>query len=167
MIFVTVGNATQGFIRLLGAVDTLAASGVFEPEEIFLQTGNTKNFRPMHCAHQDFLTMDEFQERMMAASLIICHGGCGTLLHAVRLGKIPVAMPRLKKYGEHVNDHQLQIVEALACEGRVAVAREPSDLPCAIADAKRRMVPNTHVAPSRMLDLVAQAIADLAGDCHS
>ena len=107
--------------------------------------------------------MDEFLEFIENADLIICHGGCGTLLHALRIGKVPVAMPRRKRYGEHVNDHQVQLVNVLASEYRVVPAYEPEDLPKAIAEARLRNRQPVPPPPSRMLSLVAQAIEELIG----
>lgn len=163
MIFVTVGNATQGFRRLLDAVDTLCGNGHLRHEQVFIQTGRNPAFKSHHCECKPFLSLDEFQQWMEKADLIICHGGCGTLLHAVRLGKVPVVMPRRKKYGEHVNDHQLQLVEALAVEGRIIPAYEPEDLSQAIVDAVRRNVQRVPPPPSRMIALVTHAIEELIG----
>ena len=59
--------------------------------------------------------MDQCLERIKEATVIISHGGCGTLLlQAMGLGKIPVVMPRAVRFREHVNDHQLQLVKALS-----------------------------------------------------
>lgn len=161
MIFVTIGNATQGFRRLLEAVDLLVGKGMLGDEKIFLQTGSTRNLRPSYCEYKPFLSMDEFQQWVEKADLIICHGGCGTLLQTVRLGKVPVVMPRRKKYGEHVNDHQVQLVEALASEGRIIPAYESEDLPEAIAEARGRNLQPVPPPSSQMFELVAKAIEEL------
>jgi len=163
LILVTVGNATQSFCRLLEAVDTLSGQGFFGEERVFMQTGNSKDFHPEFCDYESFLPMEHFQRMFENSDLIICHGGCGTLLDAVRLGKIPVVMPRRKVYGEHVNDHQLQLTRALAAEGKVIPAYEPEHLPRAIAEARRPGRKPTSSSPSRMRDLVARAIQDLTG----
>jgi UDP-N-acetylglucosamine transferase subunit ALG13 len=164
VIFVTVGNATQKFQRLLDAVDALAGNGLFGYEQVFVQTGHNPDFKPRHGDHKPFLSIDEFQEWMERADLIICHGGCGTLLHAVRLGKAPVVMPRRKKYSEHVNDHQVQLVQAFTAEGRVIPAYEPENLSAAVAEAGKRGVKPVDRRPSRMVTLVAQAVSALAGE---
>lgn len=161
MIFVTVGNATQGFRRLLDAVDALVRNGFFEREPIFLQTGNNRNFQSNLYQYKPFLAIEEFQDRVEKADIIISHGGCGTLLNAIRYKKVPVVMPRRKQYGEHINDHQMQLVQALASEGRVVPAYEPEDLPAAIAEARRRNAQPVPPPPSQMLDLVAKAIEEL------
>jgi UDP-N-acetylglucosamine transferase subunit ALG13 len=163
MIFVTVANATQRFSRLLKAVDELAGKGVFGSEVVFIQSGNNPNFLPSHCKHEPFLGTDDFAQKVREANLIICHAGAGTLLHALHAGKVPVVMPRRKKYCEHVDDHQLELVQALASEGRVIPANEPEDLPGAIEEALRRNKQLAAPPPSRMLFLVAQAIEDLIG----
>jgi len=163
MIFVTVGNATQGFPRLLEAVESCAKAGLFEGRPIFVQTGNNPEFRPTHCTIQPFLSVEEFCNYMERAELIICHGGCGTLLHALRLGKVPVAMPRRKKYNEHVNDHQVQLVQALSLEGKILVAYEPADLFKAVIEAREERQKPLSIPLSRMRELVGVAIEELIG----
>ena len=41
---------------------------------------------------------------------MITHGGTGVIIGAVKKGKKVIAVPRLAKYGEHVDDHQLQLL---------------------------------------------------------
>ena len=160
MVFVTVGNATQQFSRLLDAVDRATEAGAFGSEKVLIQAGHNPEFQSDCCEVQPFISMDEFERLMETASLIICHGGC-TQLNAIRLGKVPVVMPRREKYREHVNDHQLQLVEALAAESRIVPAYEPDDLIHAIAEAKRLNEHPVEIPSSPMLSLVAQAIKEL------
>ena len=161
MVFVTVGNATQGFRRLLEAVDGLAGDGGFE-DRVFIQSGHNPDFQARHCDVASFVSMDDFNRLMEDADLIICHGGC-TQLQAIRLGKVPVVMPRREKYGEHVNDHQVQLVEALAAENKIVPAYEPADLARAVVEARRLNKTPLVAQASPMLSLVAQAIEELAG----
>ena len=162
MIFVTVGNAKQGFRRLLSTVDQLAGTKAFQCERVFMQIGHNLDFHPQHCEYKPFLSPDEFQQWMEKADLIICHGGC-TQLQAIRLGQVPVVMPRRKKYGEHVNDHQVQLVEALATEGRIIPAYEPEDVSAAIAEVRRRKAQPMPLPPTRMITLVSEAVEELIG----
>lgn len=161
MVFVTVGNATQGFRRLLDAVDDLARRDFFE-DRVFIQSGHNADFQALHCDATPFVSMDDFNQMMENASLIICHGGC-TQLQAIRLGKVPVVMPRREKYGEHVNDHQMQLVEALAAERKIVPVHEPDDLVQAIIEARQRNKTPLISQASPMLSLVAQAIEELVG----
>lgn len=75
-------------------------------------------------------------------------------------------MPRRKKYEEHIDDHQVELVQALAAEGRVIPAYEPEDLPGAIMEAMKRQ--RLEVGGSRregvkstLLELVERAIEEL------
>lgn len=160
MIFVTVGNANQGFERLLQTVERLVAEG-FIANDVLVQAGNNPDFRPLHCKVVSFLPLAEFERCVSEAQTIISHAGAGTLIHVLKAGKIPVVMPRRKKYDEHVDDHQMEIVEVLAAEGRLIPAYEPEDLPTAIAEANRRSAQQPPPTPVRMIELVSQAIEEL------
>ncbi len=161
MIFVTVGNPTQGFRRLIEAVDRLGGEGFFNEEMVLIQSGNNSDFRPSNCKHEPFLAMEDFEKKVNEAELIISHAGAGTLLHVIQAGKVPIVMPRQKRYGEHVDDHQVELTTALAAEGRVIPAYEPEDLPGAIKEGRRRNTQPFPHPPSRMPDLVGKAIEEL------
>jgi UDP-N-acetylglucosamine transferase subunit ALG13 len=161
MILVTVGNATQGFPRLLDAVDRIAGEGAFGGDAILVQSGHTRDFRPRHCRHQAFFPMEEFIALVHEASLVIAHAGAGTLFHVFGAGKIPVVMPRRRQYGEHVDDHQVELVRALSAEGRVVPAYDAADMSGAVGEARRRAVRHRAASRPRMLALVTEAIEGL------
>jgi UDP-N-acetylglucosamine transferase subunit ALG13 len=162
LIFVTVGNANQGFGRLLREVDRLAGEGLFGSEEVFLQTGRRPGFTPQHGQYKDFLSSQEFAEKIRQASLIVCHGGC-TVLQVISLGKLPVVMPRMRRYREHINDHQVLFVRALAETGRLIPAYEPADLQKAILSAREKGGRQTlPLEPPKIRDMIRQAIEDLS-----
>jgi beta-1,4-N-acetylglucosaminyltransferase len=148
-------------MRLLDTVDDLARRGVFDSERVLIQSGNNPDFKTLNCENKPFCSMDEFEECLKNASLVISHAGCGTLLQAIRLGKVPIVMPRRKKYNEHVNDHQMQLVQALVEQGRVVAALEPEDLPEAMAQARRLSAKPHPAQPTLMLDTVRKAIKEL------
>jgi UDP-N-acetylglucosamine transferase subunit ALG13 len=128
---------------------------------VLIQSGNNSDFCPSNCKHERFFAMEDFANKVNEAELIISHAGAGTLLHVIQAGRVPVVMPRQKKYEEHIDDHQVELVKALAAEGRVIPAYEPEDLPAAIEEARRRNTQPVPPPPSRMLDLVAQAMEEL------
>ncbi|HEM5253829.1 TPA: multidrug MFS transporter, partial [Streptococcus suis] len=105
MIFVTVGTHEQPFDRLLKEVDYLVEKGVIT-EEVFIQTGYS-TYIPKNCKWSKLLSFDKMNELMEKADIIITHGGPATFMSAIAKGKKPIVVPRLEKYGEHVNDHQL------------------------------------------------------------
>lgn len=104
MIFVTLGSQKFQFNRLLQAIDKLQTD-----DEIFAQIGYSE-YRPKHYKYKKFLDRDEFAKVMDLSDVVITHGGTGAIISAVKKGKKVIAVPRLKKYGEHVDDHQIQLV---------------------------------------------------------
>lgn len=109
MIFITLGSQKFQFDRLLKAVDELVADGAIT-EPVFAQSGYS-DYQPKHYEFKQFLDRDEFTKRMGEADLVITHGGTGAIIGAVKKGKKVIAVPRLAKYGEHVDDHQLQLLK--------------------------------------------------------
>jgi UDP-N-acetylglucosamine transferase subunit ALG13 len=123
--FVSVGNATQPFTRLLYAVCDLADQ---LPQPVFVQYGAAANFGCTACSGVAFLEMDEFVTRVQAADLLILHAGAGSALHAIRAGKVPVLVPRLHSQGEHIDDHQMEFALELERTGKAVVVRDASQL---------------------------------------
>jgi UDP-N-acetylglucosamine transferase subunit ALG13 len=116
-IFVTVGNALVPFDRLLGWVDeALAALPV--PFAGVCQHGPSR-VRPRGLEPREGLPRQVFEAEMAAADVVICHAGVGTLWSAIHEGHRPLVVARRAALGEIVNDHQLEIVDALASEGRI------------------------------------------------
>ena len=109
MIFVTVGSQKFQFNRLLKKVDQMAADGSIK-EGVCVQTG-ASDFVPCNCRHQAFYDRDKFAQMVEKCSVFITHGGTGTIVDAVKRGKKAIVVPRLARYGEHVDDHQLQLLE--------------------------------------------------------
>jgi UDP-N-acetylglucosamine transferase subunit ALG13 len=105
MIFVTLGSQKFQFDRLLEAVDKLKTN-----EEIFAQIGYS-GYKPKNYKYKNFLDKEEFDKAIDEASVIITHGGTGAIISAIKKGKRVIAVPRLAKYKEHVDDHQLQLVK--------------------------------------------------------
>lgn len=109
MIFITLGSQKFQFNRLLKKVDELVASGVIT-EPVFAQTGYS-DYCPQHFSYENFLDRDTFAEKTSQSTMVITHGGTGAIIGAVKKGKKVIAVPRLAKYGEHVDDHQIQMIE--------------------------------------------------------
>lgn len=109
MIFITLGSQKFQFNRLLKAVDELVEKGIIK-EQVFAQSGYS-DYKPQYYRFKQFLDRDEFIEMEDNANIVITHGGTGVIVGAVKKRKKVIAIPRLAMYGEHVDDHQLQIVE--------------------------------------------------------
>lgn len=105
MIFVTVGTHEQPFNRLIEEVDRLVETGVIT-DEVFIQTGYS-TYEPKFCKWSSLISFDKMNELMQTSDIIITHGGPATFMSAIANGKKPIVVPRQEKYGEHVNDHQV------------------------------------------------------------
>jgi UDP-N-acetylglucosamine transferase subunit ALG13 len=111
MIFVTVGTHEQPFNRLVKAVDMLKLNGKIT-ESVFIQTGYS-TYVPQACEYKDFISMKQIDKYMQQASIVITHGGPSSFVMALQYNKVPIVVPRLSKYNEHVNDHQLTFCNEL------------------------------------------------------
>lgn len=108
MIFITLGSQKFQFDRLLKAVDEQVAEGKIK-DDIFAQIGASE-YKPKNFKYRNFLNREEFAEWQNKCDIVISHGGTGAIIGAIKKGKKVIAVPRLKKYGEHVDDHQLQLI---------------------------------------------------------
>jgi beta-1,4-N-acetylglucosaminyltransferase len=133
MIFLTVGTLYP-FDRLVEVVDQAVEKG-YMGDKIFAQIGNTVN-KPRNFPYVASLEMDAYERCFSEASAIISHAGMGTITMALRHQKPLLVMPREKKYGEIINDHQIQTAEAFANKGHVQVARNPADFEAKIVELK-------------------------------
>lgn len=138
MIFVTVGTHEQPFDRLLKEMDRLVETGVIT-EEVFIQSGYT-DYEPAHCQWSKLLPYSDMEKYVQEARLVITHGGPSSFIMPLQVGKTPIVVPRQEKYGEHVNDHQLNF--ALEVEKRqknILVVQDISDLAAAITEYDTRV----------------------------
>ena len=110
MIFVSVGTQKFQMDRLMKQVEKLA---VEMPEEKFVVQYGNSNYVPKNCEVHQFMDRDLFEQCMNESDVLILHGGVGTIMQGLHMSKPIVVVPRLKKYGEHVDDHQLEAAWAL------------------------------------------------------
>ena len=135
MIFITLGSQKFQFNRLLKAVDEQVAERKIN-EEIFAQTG-ASDYKPKNYRYKNFIDRNEFDEWQSNSDIIITHGGTGAIIGAVKKGKKVIAIPRRKKYGEHVDDHQIQLVRQFKELNLICECRNCDDIWKAIRKVKR------------------------------
>lgn len=148
MILVTVGTQTMSFIRMLDEVRNLVENGDIS-SQIVIQSGYT----PFKFIHEnvtilDFAGLDELKELQIKSDIIITHGGVGSILEALSLNKKVIAVPRLRKYHEHINDHQIEIVENFAMLNYLIPVYNIKDLCCAIKSINDFM-PTPYISTKR------------------
>ncbi len=134
MIFVVLGTQKFQCNRLLREMDLLVESGVIT-EKVFAQKGNS-DYVPKHYEFTDFLVKEEFEKYVKESSLMITHSGVGTILAAIKNQKPVIVYPRLKKFKEHVDNHQLEIATDFSKKGLVLMCGEHDDLGQMIAESK-------------------------------
>lgn len=135
MIFVTVGTHEQQFDRLIKEVDYLKKNK-FINEDVFIQTGFSE-YIPQYCQHSKFLSYEEMTEYIENARIIITHGGPASFLSVLSAGKSPIIVPRQEKYGEHVNDHQVDFSTQLIERGYpISVVYNIDELPKYLSNTK-------------------------------
>lgn len=111
MIFVTVGTHEQQFDRLIREVDRLRKNGDIE-EDVIAQIG-FGTYEPEDCQWSRFYPYQKMCEYVAEARIVITHGGPSSFLAPLQVGKMPIVVPRQKRFGEHVNDHQVEFCRAV------------------------------------------------------
>ena len=135
MIFITLGSQDRAFPRILRAVETQINKGVIK-EEVIAQIGSTDFKSDKMKIIKLTKSFDEYMDYIERASLIITHGGVGSILDGITHNKKVIAIPRLKKYGENTNDHQIQIIEKFSEEKYIIGIDNVSGLGKAIKKSK-------------------------------
>lgn len=158
MIFVTLGTQDKDFSRLLKAIDKEIEKGNIK-EKVIVQAGYTKYSSP-NMEIVDLIPTDEFDKLIEKSSLVITHGGVGNILSAIKKNKTVIAAARLKKFKEHTNDHQKQIIEEFSSQGYILELKDFNKLGKMIDKAKvfkaRKFKSNT----DNMLSLIEKYIEE-------
>ena len=106
LIFVVLGTQDKQFCRLIKEIEELKKDGIIK-EKIVIQAGCTK-YKSKDIEILEYIPMTEFNKYIKNASYIITHGGVGSILDSLKYDKKVIAVPRLEKYNEHVNNHQIE-----------------------------------------------------------
>jgi len=159
MIFLTVGTQFP-FDRLVKAVDeTVSKNGL--DEQIFAQVGTT-TYRPRNFEAVPSLEKTLFDKHFSEADSIISHAGMGTITMALDSGKPLLVMPRLSKYGEVVNDHQLAIARKFEQLGYLLVAYDAEDLPAEMKKLKSFVPQNRQPEAKLVADRISVFLNELS-----
>jgi UDP-N-acetylglucosamine transferase subunit ALG13 len=151
VIFATVGSTQIRFDRFTRAL------GALPGDELFVQHG------PMDAPAGAgravaYMQFPEVVESMEAADAVVCHAGAGSILCALRVGHTPVVVPRLKRFEETVDDHQVEFSRALAAQGKVIAVEDLDLLAAAVEGAPRRRSPRERTALRPIQRAVREAL---------
>ncbi len=156
MILVTLGTQDKTFVRLLERINQLIDQGLIK-DKVIVQAGFTK-YNSDNMEIFDLIPQDEFNSLMAQADLIITHGGVGNIISALEKNKKVIAVPRLSKYGEHINDHQTQIIAKFNDLGYIIGLQDVDELDKAMKEVKKFKPKKFVHDNSKMLNLVTELI---------
>ncbi|MDH6367910.1 MULTISPECIES: PssE/Cps14G family polysaccharide biosynthesis glycosyltransferase [unclassified Breznakia] len=135
MIFVTLGTQDKSFSRLLEKIDELVEQGLIQ-EEIVVQSGCTK-YTSKNMDVLGFIPMDQFNSYIENCTYMITHGGVGTIMNGINHDKKVIAVARRVEYGEHENNHQVEIVKEFSEQEYILGCKQVDELENAILQLPR------------------------------
>jgi len=158
MIFLTVGTQFP-FDRLVKAVDEAVSQNGFN-EKIFAQIG-ASSYRP--CSFDVVASMEKevFDKHIREASAIIAHAGMGTITIALEYNKPLLVMPRVKKYNEVVNDHQVAIARKFEQLGHILAAYTEDEIPEKIKQLKSFVPQPRKVQTKAVIERISKFLNEL------
>ena len=126
MIFIVLGTQKFQLNSLLKLLDGLVEKGQI-CDDVYAQIGNS-TYIPKHYKYVRFLNKKDFEQKMEECEIVVSHSGVGTIISGLKHEKPVIVFPRLEKYGEHVDDHQLEIGESFSKNNLVFLCGENDDL---------------------------------------
>ena len=126
MIFVVLGTWEMPFTRPLIEIDAALRAGLL-PTPVVVQSGKTDFVSPQMTL-TPFFDKHELERKYEDASLIICQAGVGSIMQGLRKHKKVIAIARLSKFDEHIDDHQLEILDVFSKSGAVLAWQGNGDL---------------------------------------
>ena len=159
MIFVSVGTQKFQLNRLLKEMDRLADNEL-KGEKIFAQTGYS-DYKPQNFEFKNFINENEFKGCVNNCDLLITHSGVATIIAGVKEKKPVIVFPRLKKFGEHIDDHQLEIANAFSKQNFVIVCGEDDSLDKKIKEARTHSFSEYHSQRERIVGAIRDYLDSL------
>ena len=152
MIFVSTGSRKFQFDRLIKKMDELVADGTIK-ERVFAQIAESA-YLPRNYEYVRYLSPEDFSKYQEEADLVVTHAGTGALIGALKKGKQVIAVPRLAKFGEHSDDHQIQVAEVLEAEGFLRVVLDMDKLSETIEECHRNPITKKYDKPSNIVPII-------------
>lgn len=159
MILVLLGTQNNNFNRLLEEIEKNIEDGTIK-EKVIVQAGYTK-FESNKMKIIDLMSKEQLEKFQDEANLIITHGGVGSIISSIEKRKKVIAVPRMHEYGEHVNNHQKEIVKDFNDKGYIIGIEKVEDLKQAIEKIKdfepKKYQPNNE----KMLKIIEEFIDNI------
>lgn len=132
-IFVTVGTDHHPFTRLIEWLDRWSSSQPPGVVRLFFQVGTSAP--PSGSPWSRYLKYQDMAQALADATVVVCHAGPATIVECRSAGVLPIVVPRERRFGEHVDDHQVRFARKMAQERQIALARSEADLHDLLAQA--------------------------------
>lgn len=161
LLFATVG-ATLPFNRLTEMVARAKADGLIT-EDVLIQTG-VGGSQPAGVRSCETMPYDEMNRTLREADIVVCHGGTGSLITALRQGCRVITVPRRFERGEHYDDHQCEITDALAARGLVSVAETYEEFTAALQTVRASDPVSATTDPAQMIGYLRDLLEHLERD---
>lgn len=133
-LFVPLGTQKFQFSRLVIGLNKLVEEKKYAPSEILMQS-SLYEVQPLF-QHKILISLADFEHCIRQAEVVVTHSGVNTIITCMKMNKPLVIVPRLKEFGEHVDNHQLEIAELMEVKFKVLVIRNMDELSNAIEQAK-------------------------------
>lgn len=157
MIFVTLGTQKFQFNRLLRMMDDLIENKKIH-ERVFAQIGNS-DYLPQYYEYCNFLSNNDYEEYIKNCDILVSHSGVGTIMTGLKYRRKIIVVPRLSKYGEHIDDHQTQIAQSFSKLNYVLMySDEDNNMEQLIVDATTKHFLNYSSCRNQVIDTIRQYI---------
>ena len=157
MIFVTLGTQKFQFNRLLRMMDDLIENKKIH-ERVFAQIGNS-DYLPQYYEQCTFLSNNDYEEYIKNCDILVSHSGVGTIMTGLKYRRKIIVVPRLSKYGEHIDDHQTQIAQSFSKLNYVLMySDEDNNMEQLIVDATTKHFSNYSSCRNQVIDTIRQYI---------
>lgn len=157
MILVTLGTQDKPFYRLLEAIQNKLDNKKIK-DDIIVQAGCSKNFKTKSMKMFDLIPIQEFDKLISECDILITHGGVGSIITGLKNNKKVIAAARLKKYKEHTNDHQLQIIKKFKEEGYILELENFNDIDKVLKKAETFIPKKYKSNTKKFINLVEEKI---------
>lgn len=155
MIYVTASGVPLAFRRLIEKMDKIAAD---LEEEVIIQGGY--DYAAKNATYHKYFPRRQADKHIQNARLIVSHAGIGTIINALQYRKPIIIIPRLKKYNEHFNDHQLEIAEALRERKGIKVIYDVEELEDSLSFSER---PDIGAGRKRLINTIKSYVENISG----
>ena len=106
-LFASFGTDKHQFNRLMEYIVRLSEK---TQTHFVVQNGFTEAKEHKYIKCVGFVNREEFDNWVLFSDGVVCHAGMGAILTAIKFAKKKVIVPRQRRFGEHINDHQMESV---------------------------------------------------------